>query len=181
MACGIYQILNIATGKCYVGKSRNLDSRRYDHFHDLKSNNHHSIKLQRAWNKYGPDVWEWNILQECEESQLTWLEAFWMAKLNSVNNGYNVERLVLEDGVIRRRTLRTAPVSSETRKKLSAAGKGRDITWGDKISAAKQGKPQSDEHKKKTGDIHRGMKFSVEARARMSEAQKLRRERSKVL
>jgi group I intron endonuclease len=66
-----------------------LGGRWNDHKKHLKGNNHSNRKLQNAWNKHGAENFQWNILQECEESKLVWLEAFWMARLNSNTSGYN--------------------------------------------------------------------------------------------
>jgi group I intron endonuclease len=164
---GIYQILNKLTNQSYVGSSVRIKKRFYNHRSDLKTNRHHSIKLQRAWNKYGPDVWEWNILQECEESQLTWLEAFWIAKLNSFCNGYNIEELTLGDGVLVRRRhhtdeakakMRGRKVSEETRNKIREARAKQVFT--EEINAKRRGQKRSEETLAKM----RGRKVSEETK-----------------
>ena len=48
----IYKIENLLTSDCYIGSTNNYSRRSKRHFEDLKSNKHHSIKLQRAVNKY---------------------------------------------------------------------------------------------------------------------------------
>lgn len=52
----IYKIENIIDNACYIGSSNNYARRKRRHFDDLKSNQHHSIILQRAYNKYGADA-----------------------------------------------------------------------------------------------------------------------------
>lgn len=52
----IYKIENILDNACYIGSSNNYARRKRRHFDDLKSNQHHSIILQRAYNKYGADA-----------------------------------------------------------------------------------------------------------------------------
>jgi group I intron endonuclease len=134
MTCGIYQILNTVTDKCYVGSSIDIRNRWKQHNKNLRHLNHHSIKLQRAWNKYGPDVWEWNILQECEESRLVELESFWQAKLNSYHSGYDSTLITFENGkAIRRHSEETKarlrkPKSEETKLKMSLAAKNRVVS-----------------------------------------------------
>lgn len=51
MTQGIYQIRNIINNKKYIGSSNNIEKRFYSHLWLLKRNEHHSIHLQRAWNK----------------------------------------------------------------------------------------------------------------------------------
>ena len=51
-AC-IYKIENKIAGKLYIGSSLSLKNRWERHRRDLNSGIHHSIHLQRAWDKYG--------------------------------------------------------------------------------------------------------------------------------
>jgi len=62
----IYKIQNITNSDCYVGSSSNYSRRKKRHFEDLKKGNHHSIILQRAYNKYGVDLFEISILESFE-------------------------------------------------------------------------------------------------------------------
>lgn len=59
----VYQILNIVNNKCYVGSSTNYSKRKSRHIAGLKSGRHHSIKLQRAWDKYGGDNFRFIVLE----------------------------------------------------------------------------------------------------------------------
>ena len=63
MDSGIYQIRNMINGKRYVGSSVNLRDRKNEHFNDLEKNNHHSVYLQRAFNKYRADSFVFEILE----------------------------------------------------------------------------------------------------------------------
>lgn len=67
MTCGIYQIVNSVNGKRYVGSSVNIEARWKHHLWRLTRGDHHSVVLQRAWNKYGKDSFNWIVLQECHE------------------------------------------------------------------------------------------------------------------
>lgn len=61
---GIYRILNKLTGDVYIGSaSRSFRNRFNEHTSKLKNNKHHSIYLQRAWNKYGEENFKFEILQ----------------------------------------------------------------------------------------------------------------------
>ena len=48
-----YAIKNIVTGEAYVGSTANWRLRKNSHLHLLRKGAHHSVWLQRAWNKYG--------------------------------------------------------------------------------------------------------------------------------
>lgn len=64
---GIYQIINKINEKSYIGSSINLKYRKYSHFRELKHGIHHSIVLQRAYNKYGKESFEYMILENCNK------------------------------------------------------------------------------------------------------------------
>jgi group I intron endonuclease len=74
--CGIYQIINIINGKCYVGQSTQLKRRKRDHFRDFRNNVHDNSYLQKSWNKYGESVFSFNILIYCEKYELTRYEQY---------------------------------------------------------------------------------------------------------
>lgn len=59
---GVYLIRNIKNGKVYVGQTNNLKLRKQNHFADLKANIHHNKHLQSAWNKYGKENFEFEVL-----------------------------------------------------------------------------------------------------------------------
>lgn len=57
----------------------------------LENGIHHSIKLQRAWNKYGGDSFEFNILKEVKtKSMLHKNETKYINMHDSMLNGYNM-------------------------------------------------------------------------------------------
>lgn len=70
MTCGIYQIVNKVNGKRYVGSAVNFASRWRVHKHQLRKGNHHSVALQRAWNSYGEDSFDFAIIEECDREKL---------------------------------------------------------------------------------------------------------------
>jgi len=52
MKAYIYKIENIKNNKKYIGSTINFEKRKKYHLWELRNNRHHSIILQRAWNKY---------------------------------------------------------------------------------------------------------------------------------
>lgn len=53
--CGLYKLVNKATGQCYVGQSQRCKKRIKEHFRLLRWNKHTNPHLQNAYNKYGAD------------------------------------------------------------------------------------------------------------------------------
>ena len=84
---GIYQIKNKINKKSYIGSSSRLKLRWNRHQTDLKCNVHHSLALQRAFNKYGYDNFEFIILENCEEDKLLKREQYY---LNTLKPEYNI-------------------------------------------------------------------------------------------
>ena len=67
---GIYEILNKDTKKSYIGSSKQIEKRWEQHLQALEKGEHHSILLQRAWNKYGKECFEFIVKEECKEEEL---------------------------------------------------------------------------------------------------------------
>jgi len=86
---GVYKIVNIVNNKVYVGSSCDINRRWKEHIFRLKKNKHHSVKLQNSFNKYGVDVFIFEVIEECEKNQLIIKEQYWIDSLNSCNHGYN--------------------------------------------------------------------------------------------
>lgn len=67
--CGIYKIVNTATGQCYVGQSQRMKKRLKEHFRLLRWNKHPNSRLQNAYNKYGNENFYGAIEIECEDTE----------------------------------------------------------------------------------------------------------------
>jgi len=86
MISGIYMIRNTVNDKVYIGQSRDIKNR----FSCYKSGCHNK-HLQRAFNKYGFDKFEFVIIDKCETSEMNDKEKFYIRLFNSTNplEGYN--------------------------------------------------------------------------------------------
>ena len=62
----LYEITNIVTGMGYVGITKGrVKHRWWSHKKDLKTGKHGNRWLQRAYNKYGPEVFQYKVRQVC--------------------------------------------------------------------------------------------------------------------
>lgn len=91
---GIYMILNVVNNKCYIGSSKNIKIRLYQHKRELKNNIHINDYLQKAWKKYGEENFQFWILENCNENDLLSNEQYWLDYYTSYNekNGYNLAK-----------------------------------------------------------------------------------------
>ena len=90
MISGIYGIHCLATHEWYVGKAHDLSHRLNRHLNHLSKNEHINQHLQNAWNKYGDQYFDIEILEECDNKTLLCeKEIYWMELKDSLTNGYN--------------------------------------------------------------------------------------------
>jgi hypothetical protein len=82
---GIYKIQSIIhSERIYIGSAVNINHRHNQHLCDLKHNRHHSIKLQRHFNKYGQKDLNFTIIEECSVETLLVREQHYL----NINNTY---------------------------------------------------------------------------------------------
>jgi group I intron endonuclease len=87
---GIYAITNTTNGKQYVGSAADLRERWRQHRSKLRWGKHGNPKLQRAFDKYGLEVFTFQVLEECPQAQLAEREQHWIDTLDCVRHGYNI-------------------------------------------------------------------------------------------
>lgn len=88
---GVYCIVNILNNHKYIGSSKDIRYRIYQHHYNLKNNKHHSTYLQNAYNKYGYDKFIISILEICAPIRDTLL--FIEQKYLDLNPEYNMAKL----------------------------------------------------------------------------------------
>jgi len=74
---GVYIICHLPSGRKYVGQAANMYSRWTVHRHHLKKGTHHCTYLQRAWNKYPEQEFEFRAIQFGTVDNLDELETKW--------------------------------------------------------------------------------------------------------
>jgi hypothetical protein len=86
---GIYIIYNVLSGHCYIGSSNNIKSRWQCHRRDLRNGKHHSRYLQSAWEKYGPSAFVFEVIEQCDTTNLFDLEQFY---IDTIQPEYNISK-----------------------------------------------------------------------------------------
>lgn len=163
---GVYFIRNTLSNKVYVGSSINILRRWTTHKRELKAGRHHSILLQRSFDKHGEEAFEYCLAESTiSAKQMIKLEMKWIKMLNAVNNGYNINPFPYEVGLM--------PKSEEHKRKIGQAHIGRKLSEEskDKIRQKALGRkmgPMSDEQKKKLSEIKKGWKMPEEGKRKLS-------------
>jgi len=90
--CGIYVIKNTINDLCYVGQSVDIMCRWIAHKQAAKDtkNLSHNTKIHKAMYDLGIDNFYLEIIEECNYLDLNEKEIYWINKLNTYNNGYNI-------------------------------------------------------------------------------------------
>lgn len=88
--CGIYKIVNTVTGNFYIGSSKDIEARWFEHKKRLRRNRHENEYLQNSWNKYGEFVFAFSILELCSLDNLLqveqeYIDTFWDCKVKCFN------------------------------------------------------------------------------------------------
>ncbi len=91
-ASGIYAIVNRVTGHRYVGQSQHLRRRERDHFKALADGAHHCQRLQRAFAKYGPEAFEFIVLERAPVERLDDIEQDYLDAGFAAGTVYNTAR-----------------------------------------------------------------------------------------
>lgn len=122
---GIYEIRNKINNSIYIGSSSNLRVRINGHNSALGRGKHHSIYLQRAWNKYGSDSFVLSVLLYCEKFELLRYEQL---LVDALKPKYNICKLAVS-------TRKGTKQSAEAKNKISLSLMGNKRTLGRKRRA----------------------------------------------
>jgi len=160
---GIYAIVSAVNSRQYIGSSTDIPRRWSGHLSQLRKNIHHSIHLQRAWNKYGEDAFEFVVLEECPAEQLLDREQHYF---DLHPDKYNCAPVAGSQLGIKR--------SPETLARMSAAQMGRKHSPETvaKRNATNTGRKNSLETREKMRQAALGRVISPEQRAKISSSLK---------
>ncbi len=173
---GIYRIVNLVNGKCYVGHTSNLKQRKNDHYKLLRHNKHKNNHLQDAWNLYGEINFIFEILEIIEypldfvknrkqyAEYLCPYEQKWIDYYNAADGDYGYNEAPVSKSLLgykhkpdvieanRQRQLNRPPITEETRdkhrKSLIKYYQENSVSEGAKqnLREAILGVPKSKEH-----------------------------------
>ena len=90
--CGVYAIVNLVTGECYIGSSEHLELRWTEHRSALKHGMHANRWLQRAVNEYG--LWNFEFRVVDVPKYWTGLRALEQVWITTTRPAYNIQQIV---------------------------------------------------------------------------------------
>jgi len=132
----IYRIFNVVTEHFYIGSALNYKRRRWEHWDLLKKNSHHCQKLQAAWNEFGADAFEFELLEEVNDADALRIEDMYLVQHAGSAVCYNTAHT----------TMQPPSVSAEARDKISASLKA---LYADPSNHPRVGKVHTEETKRR--------------------------------
>lgn len=145
---GIYSI-DGPSGQ-YIGSAKNFSKRKEGHFQALRSGNHHSRHLQRAYNKHGRDAFTFRVMLVCGVDALIDFEQRCLDEFRPAYNGTLLAVAPSKDPEVAKRIAR-----SNTGKKQSPEQVAKRV-------AARAGYLHAEGVKKAIGAGNRGKKRTPE-------------------
>jgi len=177
---GIYKIINKTNGKYYVGRAKNIVGRRWrEHLIELIKNNHYNYHLQKSWNKYGKENFDFVIVEEIPSDRLVmteqkYLDIAKMEKEKCYNTSFiadgveftNEVRKKISDKLMGNKNGMGHEVTEDMRKRISESQRGKKCP---QKGNNKAGKKFSDEHKRKLSESHKGHIPTEETKQKLRE------------
>lgn len=162
---GIYRIRNLINGKVYVGSSKGIEYRCYEHRKDLRKNQHQNQYLQNAWNKHGEPNFVFEVVELCDMTVLLEREQWWInnTKCASRDLGYNLCEVADKPWM-----------TQEVRDKISNTLKG-NVPWNKGVPHTAEAKAKMRQKKlgiKGPAHSFYGKHHSEESKKKMSVSQK---------
>jgi group I intron endonuclease len=187
---GVYRIVNVATGKSYVGSSKNMEYRWRKHRTDLTCGSHVNPALQASWRKHGAAAFQFYVLEYVANvADLLPREQWWLDHLRTYDRkiGYNISvkagapmtgRKASPETLEKMRLVNTGRKhTQETKERIRAALTGikrpyRPITDSQRKAIVKSntGRRMSEEAKERIRTHNKGKKATDKARLKMSVA-----------
>lgn len=86
----IYKITNKLNNKCYIGQTIKKPEKRFQqHKNNYNKSYFSQLVLYKAFNKYGIENFDFEVIEEVDNSLLNDKEKYWIEYYDSYFNGYN--------------------------------------------------------------------------------------------
>lgn len=162
----IYSITNLITLKFYIGSAVNYKRRWSLHVRDLNTKTHSNSKLQRAWDKYGSENFEFKVIEYVQDKlNLLEIEQKYLDCLEAVDKGYNICRIAGSCLGVKRnaQALKNLKASHTPEVREKRAAKLRGFKHSDESRAAMKEAQNREETRVKRVASLTGRKMSADA------------------
>jgi group I intron endonuclease len=181
----IYRITNMANGKYYIGSAELFARREWQHKTDLKRGVHKNPRLQAAWNKYGADMFIFEVLEVVPDGESTfdWENRYLHIHVGLANcYNVNTDAIGMRTG-IKHRPESKIKMAAKVQAALAEGRGGKFIPSEEtrrKMSEANKGKPgpkghiRTEEHRRNLSKANKGnqnwlgKRHSEESKLKMS-------------
>ena len=164
----IYRITNMSNGNYYIGSAESFARREWQHKYDLRKGTHKNPRLQAAWNKYGEEMFVFEIIETVPEGVTAFeVENKYLAECVGKPDCYNINT----DAFVPRLGI---PHRTESKDKMSKSRKGKaagesHYRYGQvlsqevraKISATQAGRPNPRKGQKMSEQGRNNVKAAV--------------------
>ena len=96
---GVYQIECLSNNKKYIGVSKDIQRRWRQHRSLLFKGIHHSSDMQKDYNQYGEDSFEFKVIKECEYAEAKYLEEQLIQKNQPEYNAYTNNKGIIHNTI----------------------------------------------------------------------------------
>lgn len=180
---GIYRITCLSNGKHYIGSAQSIKARWASHKNNLKHNKHSNRHLQNAYNKFGAENFEFEVIELCNNDNLIEREQYWIDCIDASNPDVGMNNSPTAT------TTKGFRHSVNTINILKEKAKNRDHSHLKIYTESLRGKPAhnkgkpgmrwTDDMKKRASESHigqvawnKGIKHKLETRIKTSETLK---------
>ena len=168
----VYEIVNVINSNRYIGSTVDFDARSKSHLIHLARGDHVNTHLQRAFDLYGKENFEFRVLENITRGELSEREQFHIDSCN-FDSLYNVLPVVGSRLGVKHK--------DETRAKISESLMGHEVSAETraKMSKKSSGRVFSAESTAKRLESRSGYVHSAETKEKMSYSAKNRKKKGK--
>lgn len=141
---GVYRITCLPTGRVYIGSSLSVKKRIGEHRSALRWGRHHSLLLQRTWNKYGAPAFSFEPVLYCAPEHRRFYEQALIDSYDAANPAKGMNRSAIAKGAPQTTGFKGHKHSDASRRLISDRLKGRSV-WNKGLPSPTKGVPRTPE------------------------------------
>jgi group I intron endonuclease len=141
--CGVYRITCLPSGRVYIGSSIDIAKRFSEHRSSLRAGRHHSLLMQRAWDKHGREAFQFKPLFLCRPADRIGAEQVQIDLHRAADPKFGMNRASVAKGTPPSRAFAGRRHSEESRRQISDSRKGYQA-WNKGVPSKVKGCPRDE-------------------------------------